>query len=121
MQWGSYRESHNLKGNVGLRKFIVAWMLADQDNNRICCSGDEQNRVKPDFIKAMEELGQLPAPVATRIFEKAIHNLGMDASEVEDLEKNSEKTPTAAGSGSKRKPKASAGKSGSGNSKTSTK
>lgn len=121
MQWMAYRESHGVEGNVGLRKFIIAWMLADEDNNRLVESGTEENRVTPDFIKAMNELGELPAPVATRVFEKARHNLGMSPDEAAELEKNSETTPTDDGSGSKPKPKGSGVKNGSGNSKTSTK
>ena len=121
MQWMSYRTSHGVEGNVGLRKFVIAWMLADVDNKRLVESGSEENRVTPDFIKSMNELGSLPAPVATRIFEKARHNLGISPDEAAELEKNSETTPTADGSGSKPKPKGSGEKNGSGSSKTSTK
>lgn len=121
MQWGAYKTSHGVEGNVGLRKFIIAWMLADEKNTRLVESGSEQNRVKPEFIEAMNELGSLPVPVATRIFEKARHNLGMSPDEAKELEKNSETTPTADGSGSKPKPKGSGVKNGSGSSKTSTK
>lgn len=118
MQWLAYRTSHGIEGSVGLRKFIVAWMLADKENNRLVCSGDEENRVKPDFITAMNELSNLPVPVATRVFEKARHNLGMSQAEADRLEKNSETTPSVDGSGSKPKRQASAAKSGSASSKT---
>ena len=121
MQWDAYSKSHGLDGNVGLRKFIIAWMLADENNVRLCDSGDDEQRVKPDFIVAMNELGKLPVPVATRIFAKAQHNLGMNPEEVERLEKNSETTPSGDGNGSKPKQSDSAAKSGSDSSKTKPK
>lgn len=117
MQYSNYRKSHGLEGNVGLRKFVVAWMLADEENQRLVCSGTEENRVKPDFITAMNELAELPMPVANRVFDKARTALGL-IGDTEELKKNSKTTPTDAGSGSKPKAKASAAKPGSANSKT---
>lgn len=117
MQWTHYSRSHDL-GNVGFRKFVVAWCLCDADNNRLHDSGPEENRVTPAFIDYMEKVNKLPLTAITRLFDTAMQKLGMSKSDQEELVKNSETTSSDGGSGSKPKPSDSDEKPGSDSSKT---
>lgn len=120
-QWGNYRKSHGVDDQVGFRKYMIAYMICDSENKCLVDPGDESNRLSVEFIKEMESLGSINTVAASRIFEVARKNLGMSPEDVEELEKNSETTPSDAGNGSKPNPSDSAAKSGSANSKTSTK
>lgn len=117
-QWNSYRTSHGMEDQVGFRKYMIAYMICDSENQCMLSAGDDSNRLAVDFIEEMESLGSINTVAASRIFEAAQKNLGMSKEDVEELEKNSGTTTSDAGNGSRPKPLASDAKSGSVNSKT---
>ena len=122
LQWTNYQKAFGLEGNVGFRKFLVAWALCDEEGNRMLDPGTEENRVTPEFIKAMNDLGEnMPLNVIARAFDKAAHLFGFSTGDLEQLEKNSGTTSPDDGSGDKPKQSGSAGKGGSGDSKTPAK
>ncbi len=119
VQWANYSRAFLKEGNVGFRKFLVAWCLCDEKNQQLLDPGPEENRVTPEFIKQMNELGtSMPLPVMIRAFDVALAQMGMSEKDIEELEGNSETTHTDDGSGSKPKRKAKAAKRGSKSSKT---
>ena len=122
-QWGNYRKAFGLEdSNVGLRKFLVAWCLVNEDNEQLIAPGPEANRVRPEFIEAMNKLAEtVPMPAMIRLYETASQKMGFSKEDEAELVKNSETTPSDDGSGTKRKQPASVGKRGSKRSKTSTK
>lgn len=121
VQWRAYKATAGITGDVGFSAFIVAWALADADNNRLIDSGEDENQVSAEFLAAMAQLSGpegIDNRAFKRLFDKAMQSFGFSKADVEELEKNSGATPSDDGSGSKPKPPASAGSRGSKASKT---
>lgn len=76
--------------NIGFRAFTVAFCLCDADGKRLFAD---------DPVKAAEALGVKRGHSITRIFNVATRLNAITRSDQEELEKNSETTPSDAGSG----------------------
>lgn len=94
-QWQSYLG--DAKGVRGVRGWIVAFCLCDESGKATYEAGQGED-AKPEFIQAAERIGKLPASVVQPLFEVAMEVNCLKKQQIEDLEKNSEKTPTEDGS-----------------------
>lgn len=85
MQWANYADGDR----VGFRKYVVAWCLCDEKNQRLIMSGRDETLLEDAFIQAMNHIGStMPLTALTRIFNAATEVIGLTAVDIEDMEKN---------------------------------
>jgi len=99
MQFQAFKAETN--GKVGFTRFLVAWSLCDETNDRLVDSGDAEDSVSKEFLDALQCVEQMEYRPCKAIFDAAMHTFGMSDADVKELEKNCEATVTDDGSGCK--------------------
>ena len=82
IHWSAYRESTGSKG-VGLRAFVVAFCLCDEEGNRQFDSGNDQEPSE-SFVDALQQFLEADSELIEPVFEKAATINGI----IEGSEKN---------------------------------
>lgn len=87
---------------VGFRKFVFAYCLADEKNERLLDPGTDEGAISVSFVTAMNQMGaNVPCQVVARAFDLACKKMGLTQSDQDELVKNSGRTPGDGASGLK--------------------
>lgn len=88
MQFQAYRNWAETN-KVGFTKFLVAYALADENNNQLIGPGESEDVLSTSFIEMMDTLAESMEYRAIKIvFDAAMSTFGLSDSDVEELEKN---------------------------------
>jgi hypothetical protein len=82
-QWLEHKQPDSV---IGIRPFMVAFCLCDEEGKKEFCSGNS-SRPRQDFVEAVEKIGNLPAGKVQPLFSAAMTLNGFSDEEVEELEK----------------------------------